>query len=171
MSSIRHARPDPDPPVPEVRLRPWRAEDRALGLALFDSNVPRYFAAIEKADFLALVDDLPGPYFVLESAEGEALGCGGYAGQDDDPSAAALCWGMVRHDLHGRGLGERLLIERLTRIAAEPMFETVEIETTQHSRGFFARYGFVETACIPDGFAPGMDRVDMTLRLDAWRRA
>lgn len=164
MSMTRHA-----PSVAEVRLRPWRPEDRALGLALFDSNAPRAFAEVEKADFLAFLDDLPGPYFVLESADGEALGCGGYAGEDK-ASVAALCWGMVRGDLHGRRLGERLLIERLTRIAADPVFETVDIETSQHSCGFFARYGFVETACQPDGFAPGIDRVDMTLRLDVYRR-
>ncbi len=167
MSSIRPS----SQPDAGVRLRPWRAQDRALGLMLFDSNTPRYFAEVEKADFLAFIDDLPGPYFVLESTDGEALGCGGYAGQGETMSVAALCWGMVRRDLHGRRLGERLLAERLTRIAAEPGFETVIIETTQHSRGFFARYGFVEAACTPDGFAPGMDRVDMTLRLDAYRPA
>ena len=153
----------------EVRLRPWRAEDRDLGEALFDSNTPNYFAAIEKPDFLGFVDDLPGPYFVLESLAGEALGCGGYARQPKAPSVAALCWGMVRGDLHGRGLGQRLLTERLTRIAADPAFKTVDIQTTQHSQGFFARYGFVQTAHVPDGFAPGMDRVDMTLRLDVYR--
>ncbi|SFK43904.1 GNAT family N-acetyltransferase [Caulobacter sp. UNC279MFTsu5.1] len=152
-----------------VRLRSWRAEDRALGEALFDSNTPRYFAVVEKADFLAFVDDLPGPYFVLETLDGEALGCGGYARKLDAPSVAALCWGMVRGDLHGRRLGERLLAERLDRIAADPVFQTVEIKTTQHSRGFFARYGFVETAHTPDGFAPGMDLVVMTSPLDAWR--
>lgn len=153
----------------EVRLRPWGAEDRALGEALFDSNTPDYFAAIEKADFLGFMDDLEGPYFVLETLAGEALGCGGYARQPKAPSVAALCWGMVRGDLHGRRLGERLLTERLALIAADPTFETVDIQTTQHSRGFFARYGFVEIAHVPDGFAPGMDRVDMTLRLDAYR--
>ena len=165
MSSVRPAPFSPS----EVRLRPWRAEDRDLGAALFDSNTPRHFAAIEKADFLAFVDTLPGPYFVLESLDGAALGCGGYAGQPRDRSVAALCWGMVRGELHGRRLGERLLTERLARIAADPAFATVDIETTQHSQGFFARYGFVETAHTPDGFAPGMDRVDMTLRLETCR--
>lgn len=154
----------------EARLRPWRPEDRAVGEALFDSNTPRYFAAREKADFLAFVDDPPGPYFVLESPAGHAVGCGGYARQPAAPSIAALCWGMVRGDLHGRGLGRRLLVERLDLIAAEIALEAVDIETTQHSRGFFARHGFVEIARTPDGFAPGMDRVDMRLRLDACRR-
>jgi len=153
----------------QVYLRPWRPEDRPLTAALFDSNTPGYFAEIEKADFLAFLDDLPGPYFVLETLDGEVLGCGGYAREPRDPSVAALCWGMVRGDRHGARLGERLLTERLTRIADAPGFQTVKIETTQHSRGFFARYGFVETRHTPDGFAPGMDRVDMVLGLDVWR--
>jgi predicted GNAT family N-acyltransferase len=170
MPQIPTPQPTPDEPVAEARLRPWIAQDRALGLALFDSNTPRYFAEIEKADFLAFLDDLPGPYFVLERVDGEALGCGGYAGEGEDPSVASLCWGMVRNDLHGQRLGERLLTERLTRIAAEPVFKTAIIETTQHSCGFFARYGFIETARMPDGFAPGMDRVDMTLDMDVYRR-
>jgi hypothetical protein len=147
-----------------ARLRPWHDADRALGLRLFDSNVPGFFAAVEKADYAAFLDDLPGPYFVLESADGEALGCGGYAAEDD-PAVAALCWGMVRGDLHGLRLGELLLRTRLDLIAADPAFRSVDIETTQHSYGFFARYGFVETKRVPDGFAPGMDWVGMTLDL------
>ncbi len=129
MSRIRHAQSNPNAPAARVRLRPWRAEDRERGLALFESNVPRSFASAEKADFLALLDEMPGPYFMLESLDGEALGCGGYAGEGEDPSVAVLCWGMVRGDLHGRRLGERLLSERLAQIAAEPAFETVTIET------------------------------------------
>ncbi|MGO4668380.1 GNAT family N-acetyltransferase [Bosea sp. 2RAB26] len=171
MSRIRHAQLNPNAPGARVRLRPWRMEDRELGLALFESNVPRYFAAAERPDFLTFLDDMPGPYFMLESMDGEALGCGGYAGGGEDPFVAFLCWGMVRGDLHGRRLGERLLSERLAQIAAEPVFETVTIETTQYSCGFFAHYGFVETTRVPDGFAPGMDRVDMTLQLDTYRHA
>ena len=110
-----------------VRIRPWRPEDRALGLALFDSNVPRFFAV--------------------------------------------LCWGMVRGDRHRAGLGWVLLTERLDRIAADPAFRSAAIETTQHSRSFFARHGFVQTRQVPDGFAPGMDLVEMTLDLDGYRRS
>ncbi|MGK9231494.1 GNAT family N-acetyltransferase [Inquilinus limosus] len=153
------------------RIRPWRPEDRPLGLALFDSNVPRFFAAQERQDFINFLDALSGPYFVLEDAAGEAVGCGGYEAAEGDPSVAALCWGMVRADRHRVGLGTHLLTERLDRIAADPAFRSVAIETTQHSRGFFARFGFVETRSVPDGFAPGMDLVEMTLDLDGYRQA
>lgn len=154
-----------------VRIRPWRPEDRDLGLELFDSNVPRFFAAQEQQDFLDFVDDLPGPYFVLEDAAGQAVGCGGYAAAEGDPSVAVLCWGMVRGDRHRAGLGTVLLTGRLDRIAADPAFRSAAIETTQHSRGFFARHGFVQTRQVPDGFAPGMDLVEMTLDLEAYRQA
>lgn len=152
-----------------VTLRPWRLEDRAAGLALFDSNVPRFFAAKERQDFIDFIDDLRGPYFVLEDAAGEAMGCGGFQGADRDPSVVVLCWGMVRGDRHRAGLGARLLTERLDRIAADPVHRLVTIETSQHSRGFFARHGFVETKHVPDGFAPGMDLVEMALDLDLYR--
>ncbi|MGF6226400.1 GNAT superfamily N-acetyltransferase [Inquilinus ginsengisoli] len=124
-----------------VRIRPWRPEDRPLGLALFDSNVPRFFAAQERQDFIDFVDGLAGPYFVLEDAAGEAVGCGGYAAAEGDASVAVLCWGMVRGDRHRAGLGTVLLTGRLDRIAADPGFCSAAIETTQHSRGFFARHG------------------------------
>ncbi|WP_225770697.1 GNAT family N-acetyltransferase [Inquilinus sp. Marseille-Q2685] len=154
-----------------VRIRPWRPEDRALGLALFDSNVPRFFAAQERQDFIDFLDALSGPYFVLQDAAGGAVGCGGYEAAEGDPSVAVLCWGMVRGDRHRTGLGTALLTERLARIAADPAFRSVAIETTQHSCGFFARHGFVQTRQVPDGFAPGMDLVEMTLDLDAYRQS
>jgi hypothetical protein len=152
-----------------VRIRPWRPEDRALGLALFDSNVPRFFAVQERQDFIDFIDDLPGPYFVLEDTAGAALGCGGYAAADGDPSVAVLCWGMVRGDRHRGGLGTHLLTARLDRIAADPAYRSVAIETSQHSCGFFARHGFVQTRLVPDGFVPGIDLVEMSLDLGQYR--
>lgn len=152
-------------------LRPWRPEDLAAGLDLFDSNTPRFFAPDERRDFIAFVEDLPGPYFMLEDAAGQPLGCGGFGRAEGDASVAVLCWGMVRQDRHKRGLGTLLLTERLQRIAADPSYRKVAIDTSQHSCGFFARFGFVEIRRVPDGFAPGMDIVDMELDLAAYRRS
>lgn len=152
-----------------VNVRPWRREDLAAGLDLFDSNVPRFFAPSERQDFIGFVEATDDPYFVLEDAAGNVVGCGGFGRAEHDPSAVVLCWGMVRSDLHGRGLGDLLLRMRLDRIASDPTHRIVEIETTQHSQGFFARYGFAEKRSVADGFAPGMDLVEMTLELDLYR--
>ena len=154
-----------------VAWRDWRATDMDAGLALFQSNVPRFFADSERQDFIDYIQAREGPYFVLEDAAGVTVGCGGYERAEDDPSTAVLCWGMIRGDRHGRGFGERLLRQRLDAIAADSTYRRVTIETTQHSRGFFSRHDFQETRRVRDGFAPGLDLVEMTLELDAYRWA
>lgn len=148
------------------RVRPYLPQDRAACLELFESNVPAYFAAAERDDFTDLLDDVEGPYLAIESGDGTLAACGGFQADPKNPSIATLCWGMVRSDLHGMRLGERLLVARLDLIAANPVFESVVIETTPMSRGFFARYGFIATRIVVDGFVPGYDLVEMTLELD-----
>ncbi|CAH8770422.1 GNAT family N-acetyltransferase [Paenibacillus dendritiformis] len=146
-----------------ISVRPYRDADRSACQELFDSNVPDYFAAVERKDFDAYLDDLKGPYFVMEDETGTIVACGGYAAEEEDPAAAVLCWGMVRRDLHRCGFGRQLLAERLRRIAAEPQYSLVTIETSQYSRGFFERFGFTAERVAPDGFAPGLDLVEMEL--------
>ena len=143
-----------------MRLRRYTPVDRDACLALFASNVPDYFAQIERADFVQTLDEIDD-YFVIETQAEGIVACGGYAALDDAPSVAGLCWGMVRRDLHRRGYGEQLLRERLRHIAAEPRFQRIVIETTQFSRAFYARHGFVATREQRDGFAPGYDLVEM----------
>lgn len=148
-----------------TNVRPYWDEDRIACEALFGSNVPDYFASVERKDFDAYLDDLKGPYFVMEDETGAIVACGGYAADEEDPAAAVLCWGMVHRDLHGSGIGRQLLAERLRRIAADPQYSFVRIETTQYSRGFFERFGFTAERVVPDGFAPGFDLVEMELDL------
>ena len=146
-------------------IRPFTPADREACLALFRGNVPRYFAASEEAGFADFLDRLPGPYLVLtDDADGALVACGGWA-RGRAAAAAVLCWGIVRADRHGRGLGRKLLRARLDGIAAIGGFRTVEAATSQHTEAFFGRFGFVREAVEPDGFAPGIDRVDMVLAL------
>ncbi len=60
----------PDPDDGPGIVRAWRPDDRTRCLALFDGNVPAYFAPKERADFVAFLDDLRGPYLVIEDAAG-----------------------------------------------------------------------------------------------------
>jgi len=131
-------------------------------LQVFESNVPDFFVEGERAEFGTFLDELPGPYFVIEDEAGAVIACGGFA---ESPGLADLCWGMVRRDLHRRGIGDLLLRERLARITARADIRLVRLDTTQHTRAYYERAGFRVDRVTRDGYAPGMDRYDMLLEL------
>jgi predicted GNAT family N-acyltransferase len=132
---------------------------------LFMSNTPRYFGVEEAEDFRKFLDAPVCDFFVV-TQNATIVACGGH-GYHDKKQAFILAWGMVRADLHKTGLGKFLLTERLKRIYKDSGESLVKIETSQHSKGFFERFGFVVTNTIENYFAPGIDRVDMELRLTA----
>ena len=145
-----------------MRVREYTAADREGCLAVFDSNVPAFFVTEEREAFAEFLDALPGPYLVVEDEAGVIVGCGGYA-VVPETRTADLCWGMVARRLHGTGLGRLLLDARLAGIRADPGADAVALNTSQHTRGFYERRGFVTWRVVPDGFAPGLDRCDMRL--------
>ena len=63
--------------------RLYRSADREACLRAFDSNVPKFFDADERADLEDYLDGLPdgegGRYFVVVDAGGAVQGSAGYA--------------------------------------------------------------------------------------------
>jgi ribosomal protein S18 acetylase RimI-like enzyme len=147
-----------------MTLRDYLHTDRANCLAVFDSNVPDFFTPPERRQFEAFLDELPGPYLVVEDGAGDIVACGGYAAASGT-SWADLCWGMVARVRHGAGLGRRLTEARLERIRADPGITGVVLNTSQHTRAFYERLGFTVERVTVDGFGPGLDRCDMRLTL------
>ena len=148
-------------------VRPYRASDRDSCLALFDGNTPRFFDLSERAGFAAWLDTSTHLYLVIERiVDGDAriVACGGHA-LDAGGAVASLCWGMVAQDLHGQGLGRALTQARLDAIRAVPGVASVSMNTSQHTQGFYARFGFETVKVTPDGFGPGIDQWDMHLSL------
>lgn len=145
-------------------MRPYDgARDREACLALFRSNVPAYFGENEEADYRAFLDAPAGHYLVLVARENVVVGAGGYAVEAD--GVYALCWGMVDRAHHRSGLGRLLLEVRLGAIGADHRASAVRLATSQHTRRFYERFGFHATLVTSDGFAPGIDRVEMRLDL------
>jgi GNAT superfamily N-acetyltransferase len=145
-----------------MRVRDFDSADLPACLEVFDTNVPLYFKPHEREQFQA---DLPliDRYFVLQDHVAIA-GCGGYSVRPGT-STADLCWGMVRRELHGTGLGQLLLEYRLERIRGDRRITEVALNTSQYTRGFYERYGFRTLQVTPDGYAPGLDRCDMLFTL------
>jgi N-acetylglutamate synthase-like GNAT family acetyltransferase len=147
-----------------MEIRRYRRNDQDACLAIFESNVPDYFHPRDRADLMAFLDDLPGPYFVCVAPGRGVVACGGYYTQAE-AQLAALTWGMVHRDLHRQGIGRTLLEFRLAEIRAIPQIRTVRARTTQITEDFFRRCGFVEAARRADGFGPGLDLVELELQL------
>ena len=148
-----------------VDIRPYSPSDRDACLAVFDSNVPRFFITAERAGFASFLDELPGPYIVLTDASGVIVGCGGYAIADDEPGRADLCWGMVRKEKHRRGYGRTLTHARIDAAKRDADVRVIALECSQHTTGFYERFGFRVTKVEPDGFGPGLDRCLMRLEV------
>lgn len=151
------------------RVRDFEPEDRDRCLAIFDTNVPRFFRESERAEFQAYLDELPGPYLVLEDEHGVIVGCGGYVVVQDE-ERVDLCWGMVRRHSQGRGLGRLLTRARLARAVGDRSVREVRLSTSQRTTGFYERLGFRTVSVETDGFAPGLDRCDLAAPAEELRR-
>lgn len=151
----------------EIKIREYTNGDKLECIEAFKSNVPIYFSEQEVHDFTFFleriengIDDIP--YFVLAYNQ-KIIGCGGYE-KDKSNKIYALAWGLIHKDFHNKGFGEQLLSYRLEKIKQFDSQSSVIIDTTQHSAGFFEKYGFVTKKETENYYAPGLHRIDMELK-------
>ncbi|WP_115048271.1 GNAT family N-acetyltransferase [Xanthomonas arboricola] len=134
-------------------------------MALFDANVPAFFSAGERVDFAGfLIQHAAAWHYQLLERGNAIAGCAGYA-VNADGSTASLCWGMVHPSLHRCGVGTQLLQARLDALRQMPAVRRVMLDTSQHTRQFYARFGFVVQQVTVDAYGPGLERWDMALDL------
>ncbi|WP_440984587.1 GNAT family N-acetyltransferase [Xanthomonas sontii] len=149
-------------------IRPYVMQDRAACLALFDSNVPQFFDRSERAGFDRFLQHDTGTWHYLVVARaGVVVACGGHALRLDG-RVASFGWGMVDRRLHRHGLGRALTEARLDACRSAGVAR-IELDTSQHTQGFYARFGFGVERVVVDGYGPGLDRWDMALDLDRTR--
>lgn len=150
----------------DIISRPFTSDDRSACLSIFDSNVPPFFAPEERIEFcehLENLDAIKTPYIVLVRDD-VVVACGGLT-VDMKCRKAFLVWGMVERELHGIRLGSMLTHARLTLARSIPGLTKLDLSTSQHTNGFYERYGFTVTKITSNGFGPGLNRLDMTLEI------
>ncbi|SON78321.1 conserved hypothetical protein [Xanthomonas phaseoli pv. phaseoli] len=147
-------------------IRNYRPHDFAACMTVFDGNVPAFFSAEERPNFVQFLTHHAAAwhYQVIERA-GEAIAGAGYS-ISADGTTAGLCWGMVHPKLHRQGLGTMLLLARLEALCLMPNIRQVVLDTSQHTQAFYARFGFVVKQVVSDGYGAGLDRWDMALDLE-----
>ena len=144
-------------------LQPYLPDNRESCLAVFDSNTPRYFDLAEREEFESFLNQPNCSYFVMKHND-QIVGCGGYVIAEEG-KLARLVWGMVRSDLHKNGLGRFLLMFRLREIAKHDGIQAVRLSTSQHAALFFEKQGFKVMGVIENGYAPGLNRIEMVKKL------
>lgn len=147
-------------------IRPYRQDDLSACIALFDSNVPKFFAASERPEFCDWLGSLPDPArpYLLIWQSGALVACGGLSREPGCP-VASLVWGMVDRARHRHGLGTHLTRARIDLARADRSITTLRLSTSQHCMAFYQGFGFVLSRVQPNGFAPGLDQYDMDLPL------
>lgn len=147
-------------------VRPYGRADFAACLALFDGNVPEFFAPGERGEFVAFLEGGPAtPYLVVER-DGVVVACGGVS--VGASGWAVLDWGMVARSCQQAGIGRRLMAERLALARGMAGLRGVRLETSQRVCGFYERFGFCVTGVVAEGFGPGLDAVAMELEFGAF---
>ena len=149
-----------------LHLRPYTPTDREACLALFDSNVPAYFAPHERDDFVTFLDDdlveEHLPYFVLTGSTGP-IACGGIGLRVGE---VRMCWGIVSRLRHGERIGTFMLLARLC-LGAKMGATRAGLDTIPKTVPFFERFGFVVVGGEDDHYGPGIHRRDLQLAFDS----
>ena len=143
-------------------IRPYAVGDKQDCLDICDSSVPDFFDASERSLLSEFLDNPIGSYVVIEK-DRAVIGSGGY--RKEDRGQARFTWGMVHRDHHGEGLGRLMAEHRIREIERSGTFTEAEIFTTPRVAPFFEKFGFKKIGFIKDGFAPGMDQVQMIKKL------
>lgn len=141
-------------------FRTYTPEDAEACLALFDANCPRFFAPEERTDYAAYLERVAG-YRVCEV---ESRVCGAFGVAPGLSGRAHLNWILIDPAVQRMGIGQAMMraaIDGVSGIGAT----VLDIAASQHSAPFFARFGARELSHVPDGWGPGMHRIDMVLEL------
>lgn len=147
-----------------MQVRPFSPNDLKAVVAVFRSNIPKYFGPSEEPGLVDFLAERPEHYYVVE-VDGEVVGAGGIGLNNDD--TVSLCWGMV-HERHlGTGLGKLLTEYRIQRSREVFGDKPMVTSTSQHTEGFYKKFGFVTFEHTPDGFGPGIDICKMRLESEA----
>ena len=144
------------------RVVPYTSQYQDACLNVFKSNIGKYFADNELEEFEEFLGSkvYSIKYFVVLS-DNKVIGCGGYYFRDGE---IRLVDGMIEKTSHKTGAGLLLLEHRLNAAKCEYPDKSIGIATSQHTEGFFKKYGFETTDVVKNFFGEGIDKVSMVYK-------
>ncbi|HZF16631.1 MAG TPA: GNAT family N-acetyltransferase [Steroidobacteraceae bacterium] len=144
--------------LPPAGFRPYEAADRDACLAIFDENCPEFFAPNERAGFSTFLERSADDYCVCVSNGRVA---GGYGLILEGKGVMSLRWILVAKAAQRHGIGHVIMTRTIN--GAKKLKARLTIAASQKSAPFFTKFGAKEIKTTPDGWGPGMHRVEMEL--------
>lgn len=144
-----------------IVFRPYSSFDYQACIHIFDANCPEFFAPNERREYAAFLDNAPRDYQVCE-VDGRVRGAFGLMAKSKEEKT--LNWILLDPRSQGIGIGLKIM-EQVIHLGRKSEIASVNIAASQKSAPFFDMFGAIATTTTPDGWGPGMDRVDMVLPL------
>lgn len=126
---------------------------------MFDANCPGFFAPNERAEYAEFLDEASS--YQICTVGGVVAGAFGLIVESGD-EGPSLRWIMIDPARQGQGIGSAVM-RHVVESAHATGAATVRIAASHHSAPFFSRFGAEVVREIPDGWGPGMHRIDMKL--------
>jgi len=143
-------------------IKPYHSKYFENCMKIIHSNTPKYIDYSEHSDYEDYLSRDDKIYFVLFN-KSNIVACGGY-GVNKSQIKAGLSWGLVHSRHHNQGYGSELLKYRINHIKNNFQDIEIHLDTSQHTYGFFEKFGFVITQISKNGYGHGLDRYDMILK-------
>jgi GNAT superfamily N-acetyltransferase len=145
--------------IAKLRFRVYETADRADCLRLFDENSPEFFSPNEREDYMDFLSH-HSQHYVVALLEDKILAAYGF--HPLPGNAAALHWILLSRASQGKRLGSLMMSHVLSQMRdsnRSPLY----ISASHKSAPFFSRFGAIEISREPDGWGPGMHRVEMRI--------
>ena len=146
-----------------MEISPFKPEFKTDCLAVFKSNIPKYFAEHELEEFTTWLDTGQVDTYYVVKSEGKIVGCGGIY-LDPEKNKAGFAWGMIHQDYHKQGFGKAFSEFRIKKIK-EMSDLPIYLVTSQYTYEFYRKLGFEVSTFQKEGFFEGHDKYDMKYTL------
>ncbi|MDE1464286.1 GNAT family N-acetyltransferase [Spartinivicinus poritis] len=136
-------------------------------IGLFISNADKFFDKSELEQYAEFLsgEALNGDYFIVKQ-NNLTVGAGGFVIHEN---AFWLDWGIVHRSKHRQGIGTKLLEYRLSKIYQENKSPTIRLCTSQHTVGFYKKYGFKVLSFTKNGYGVNLHKYMLEKRVDQIR--
>ena len=143
-----------------ITFRRYNESDFDACVHIFDANCPDFFAPNEREDYIAFLGVVEEHNQVCLMADRV---CGAFAILNED-SDKRLNWITIHPEYHGIGLGSAIIHCAIS-LARESSANHLLIAASHKSSPFFTKFGAIPIKTTPDGWGPGMHRIDMQLKV------